>query len=344
MLAARLEGPGALRIGVVPDPAPGPGEVLVRVGAVGICATDLEIVHGTLSYFTSGAAHYPIIPGHEWAGEIVALGEGVAGFAVGDQVTGECGMGCRACRVCLEGRYQLCPHRTETGILNRDGAFAELLAFPAAFLHRIAPAIPLVEACLIEPSAVANHAMHRAAVTPRDTVAILGAGPIGLLAAQMARIHGAGLVAILDRREDRLALARELGFPHAYDAADPGTIGAIRSLTGDGPTVVIDATGHPAGLELAVELAAPSARIGAVGICGGRRPALDLDRLVVRELSLIGSLGSPHVWPSTIAMLHDGRLRTRPLISHILPLKELGEAFALIEQQAPGVVKIVVQP
>ena len=344
MRAARFEGPGDLRLGTFPDPVPGPGEVLVRIGAVGICATDLEVYHGTLSYFTSGQAHYPLIPGHEWAGEIVGLGEGTLGFSVGDQVTGECGMGCRACRVCLEGRYQLCPHRVETGILNRDGAFAELLAFPAVFLHRIDPPLPMIEACLIEPSAVANHAVHRAGVTPRDTVAVLGAGPIGLLTAQMARIHGAGLVMVLDTRPHRLALAGELGFSHALDAADPGTVAAVRALTAGGPTVVIDATGNPAALDLAVELADPSARIGAVGVCGGIRATLELDRLVIRELSLIGSLGSPHAWPSTIAMLRDGRLRVKPLISHVLPLDQLREALSLIEKQAPEVAKIVVQP
>jgi 2-desacetyl-2-hydroxyethyl bacteriochlorophyllide A dehydrogenase len=344
MLAARFEGPSDLRIGNFPDPIPGPSEVLVRVGAVGICATDLEVYHGTLSYFTSGLAHYPIIPGHEWAGEIVALGEGARGFSVGDQVTGECGMGCRACRVCLEGHYHLCPNRVETGILNRDGAFAELLAFPAVFLHRIDPPLPMIEACLIEPSAVANHAVHRASVTPRDTVAVLGAGPIGLLTAQMARIHGAGVVLVLDTRPHRLALAGELGFAHALDVADPDTVAAARALTGGGPTVVIDATGNPAALDLAVELAAPRARIGAVGVCGGRRPSLDLDRLVIRELSLIGSLGSPHAWPSTITMLRDGRLRVKPLVSHVFSLGQLGEAFSLIEKQTPGVVKIVVQP
>jgi len=344
MRAVRFEGPGDLRLGIFPDPVPGPGEVLVRIGAVGICATDLEVYHGTLSYFTSGQARYPIIPGHEWAGEIVALGEGTLGFSIGDQVTGECGMGCRACRVCLEGRYQLCPHRVETGILNRDGAFAELLAFPAVFLHRIDPPLPMIEACLIEPSAVANHAVHRAGVTPRDTVAVLGAGPIGLLTAQMARTHGAGLVVVLDTRPGRLALAEALGFTHALDAAKPGTTAAVRALTAGGPTVVIDATGSPSALDLAVELAAPSARIGAVGVCGGRRATLDLDRLVIRELSLIGSLGSPHAWPSTIAMLRDGRLHAKPLISHVLRLDQVGEAFSLIEKQAPEVVKIVVQP
>ncbi|HVA90401.1 MAG TPA: alcohol dehydrogenase catalytic domain-containing protein [Chloroflexota bacterium] len=344
MLAARFEGPDDLRIGDFPDPIPGVGEVLVRVGAVGICATDLEVYHGALSYFTSGMARYPIIPGHEWAGEVVALGEDTRGFAVGDQVTGECGMGCRACRVCLEGRYQLCPDRVETGILNRDGAFAELLAFPAVFLHRIDPPLPMVEACLIEPSAVANHAVHRVGVTPRDTVAVLGAGPIGLLTAQMARIHGAGAVVLLDTRPHRLALGRELGFSHSLDAADSGTVSAVRALTFGGPTVIIDATGNPAALDLAAALAAPSARIAAVGVCGGQRPALDLDSLVTRELSLIGCLGSPHAWPNTIAMLQDGRLRTKPLVSHVLPLTRLREAFSLIEKQTPGVVKIVVQP
>lgn len=345
MLAARIVAPGEMVVERVPDPEPGPDEVLIRVRAAGICATDLEIFHGELTYFRTGLARFPIIPGHEWAGEVAALGSAVRGFAVGDLVTGECGTGCRACAICLRGHYHLCPDRQETGILRRDGGFAELLAMPAVFVHRVGQGIALEAAALIEPSAVAAGAARRAGIGPLDAVAVLGAGPIGLLTAQMAAIRGARTVILLDTREERLTLGRALGASHTLDPRDGQVREAVRDLAGqDGCDVVIDATGNPAALELALELTAPAGRIGAVGICGGRRVSLDIDRLVTRDISLIGSLGSPHMWPSTIALLGDGRLRTAPLITHRFPLDRIREALALVEHPTSDVVKVVILP
>ena len=139
MKAIRIHGPGEVRYEDLADPVPGPDDVLIRVKAVGICGTDIELYDGTMFYLTSGMAKLPLIPGHEWSGEVVETGSNVDGFNIGDRVTGECSIGCRSCFYCLRGRYHLCPNRTETGILNRDGALAEYISFRNIFSTNVMP-------------------------------------------------------------------------------------------------------------------------------------------------------------------------------------------------------------
>ena len=136
MKAIRNHGPQDCRLEEVPIPSMGPEDVLIRVRACGICATNLEIFDGTMYFLTHGLARTPFTPGHEWSEEVVEFGRNVSGFDVGDTVCGECSVGCRQCMYCKRGRYNLCPDRTETGILNRDGGFAEYISFPFHYLHR----------------------------------------------------------------------------------------------------------------------------------------------------------------------------------------------------------------
>ena len=146
----------------VPDPTPGEGELLIAPSAVGICGTDVEIFEGSLAYFRMGIASYPIVPGHEWAGEVVDVGRGVTGFSPGDRVVGEVAIGCGVCVRCRAGRQHLCARRTETGIVHMDGAMASRLVFPAAFAHRVE--LPARAAGLVEPTSVALHAVRRGRV------------------------------------------------------------------------------------------------------------------------------------------------------------------------------------
>src|ERR1700742_2511882 len=156
---------GGERLEVVsrPDPTPGPGELLIAPTAVGICGTDVEIFEGSLVYFREGWATFPIVPGHEWVGDVLEGGGGVRGFAPGDQVTGETPLGCGVCSRCVAGAYHLCALRTETGILNRDGAMATRMVFPAAAAHA-AGGIPARAAALVEPASVALNGVRRAGV------------------------------------------------------------------------------------------------------------------------------------------------------------------------------------
>ena len=342
MKAIQIRGPHDITFGEVSQPEPGSGEVLVWVRSTGICGTDVEIVEGTMPYYTQGMAHYPIIPGHEWAGEVAALGTGVSHFAVGDRVVGECSVGCGHCATCLAGNYHQCPDRRETGILNLNGGFAEFMTFPALFLHRVADDLPFATACLVEPCAVAFNGVRRTQITPQDFVAIFGDGPIGLLTLQMARAFGASRVAVVGATDHRLAKAAELGADAVIDVRSEDVAESLRRLGGGRlPDAVIEATGNPAAAEQAVQVVRPGGRLTLLGIFGGRKASLDLDKLVIGDITLRGALGSPGVWSDVIRLIEAGRVDPTAIVSHQMELADFSRGIEMVQGRADGVVKIV---
>ena len=327
---------------VAQDPL-GQGDVLVRLLATGICGTDVEIFDGTMPYFTSGMARYPVIPGHEWVGEVVETGAAVTDFRPGDRVVGECSVGCMACATCRAGHYHRCAQRTETGILNRNGGFAEYVTYPALFLHPIARHVPIECAAMVEPAAVAFNGVRRAGVSPRDAVAVFGDGPIGLLVAMMARAFGAAHVTVVGGTAHRLALARDLGVDATIDINETEDVAAsLARAAGSAPAVAIEATGNPAAVETAIGAVATGGRIVLLGLFAGQRPkALDLDRLVIGEISLRGALGSPGVWPDVIGLIESGRIDPRPLVSETLPLSAFVDGIARVKARSG--VKVMIR-
>ncbi|MBN8995823.1 MAG: alcohol dehydrogenase catalytic domain-containing protein [Rhizobiales bacterium] len=344
MRAIVIEGPGRVALRDVASAAPGAGEVRLRPLAVGICGTDVEIADGTMPYFTSGMAAYPVIPGHEWVGEIESVGAGVEGFRAGDRVVGECSIGCGRCALCRAGDYHRCLARTETGILNRNGGFAEFLTFPAAYLHRISPRLPVEVAALVEPSAVAFNGVRRAGITPRDDVVVLGDGPIGLLVLQVARAFGARSVTVVGGTPARLAIAERTGATATVDFSSTGNVlEAVRSAAGAAPSVVIEATGNPAAAGTAIATVASGGRIVFLGIFAGQKAdQVDLDRIVTGDITIRGALGSPGVWPDVIALIEGGRIDPGILVSETLPLAAFSEGIARVKARSG--IKIVVRP
>jgi 2-desacetyl-2-hydroxyethyl bacteriochlorophyllide A dehydrogenase len=329
MRAIEFHGGERLELVERPDPSPGPGELLIAPTAVGICGTDVEIFEGSLVYFREGWARYPIVPGHEWVGEVVEVGAGVSGFAAGDQVTGETPLGCGRCARCRAGAYHLCALRTETGILNRDGAMATRLVFPAAAAHQ-AGGIPARAAALVEPASVALNGVRRGAVAGRRAL-VVGAGTIGLLAAQCARAEDAAAVTVTDTRPDRLALAAKLGFPaHATDAGE------------DAYDAVLLCAGGPAALDFALRTVRPGGTVVVLGLSGTATVPVDMDGAVVRDLVVHGVLGSPHVWPDAIELVRAGRIETEPLVSGTYGLDSAREALERLT--LPGSLKVLIEP
>jgi L-iditol 2-dehydrogenase len=365
MVALRSTSPGVLELQRVRHPVAQPGEVYIRVLLAGICGTDVEIADGVMAYFTSGAAAYPVTLGHEWVGEVAAIGEGLDdSLALGDRVVGECSVSCAQCATCASGAYHRCATRTETGILNRDGALAEFLVLPRRSVHVVRPSVPLRAAALIEPTAVALNAVRLGGVGPASVVAVIGDGPIGLLILLVARAAGAAVV-VVGADDARLALAARLGATATIDvrgaaaaaatavggstAAYAATAAAtaariLAALGGRRPTAIFEASGSAAGVESAVAVAAPGATVVLVGLCGSaaRPPALDLDRVVVYDLTLRGALGSPGRWPEAIALVESGAVDPGALVTHELPLAEWPEAFALVRSRAA--VKVLLRP
>jgi len=328
---AVLAGPHLLDVHPQSALTPGPGELLIKPDVAGICGTDLELLAGTMGYLTAGSARYPIVPGHEWTGIVSELGPAVTGFAVGDRVVGECSIGCGSCARCTEGAYHLCPRRTETGILNRAGGMAATMVFPARSAHRIPPGVNPLDAALVEPLAVAYRGLHRLSPEPAGPIAIVGAGTIGLLCALAARALDRGPILVVERDPARRQFAASLGFDTSETAMHRFS-------------QVIDATGTASGTAAAIHLAADGGQIVVLGLCGLPTAPVDLDSLVLRDLTLIGSLGSPGLWPKVIDLVAAGRVSPSIVVSHQFALDDVAQAFAVASSTDPATRKVVVHP
>jgi len=344
MWAFCIHSPFDARYEQVATPQPGPDEVLVRVRSAAVCGTDLEIFQGNMVYFTSGIAHYPVIPGHEWAGEVVSVGEHVQTLRPGDSVVGECTIACGNCSYCRRGWYNLCPNRRETGILNMNGGFAEYIVMPAPFLHQIG-ALPFDVASMVETTAIAVYAVHQTSVSPMDRVAVLGTGPVGLQAIQAARAYGAHQVVAIGGRASRRNLAVVNGADEALPSDLTNLASHVVSLTDNERfDAVIEATGNPNVTKLLPLLVKPHGRIAMTGLFSGRTAELDLDWLVTNNVTLQGSLGSPNVWDETIHLMASGRIQAANLITHRFRLAQAEEAFQLVASRPSDLIKVLLTP
>ncbi len=344
MKAIRLRGFGDLRLEESETPVVAQDEVLIEVQAAGICGTDLELLHGRHLAYRAGIARLPVVPGHEWGGVVVEVGARVTRFQPGDVVTGETGLGCLRCRYCLTGHHNVCPEVVETGIFNRDGGMRQLHVHPEVFTHSAEGLTP-EQAALVEPATVAVHACRRAKVSVADRVAVLGCGPIGLLAVQAARLFGARYVLATSRSAPKLALAARLGADRAVDASSEDLLAVTDEVTGgEGFEVVLECSGSIQALGQALDIGARLGRIAMVGGYGEATLERDLMPIVGKEMEVYGSRGSPHAYPETIDAVRKGQLVVGPIVSHRFPLTRYREAFELAERGGPDVLKVLILP
>lgn len=325
-----IRGPGSSQLTTRPAVMPGPGELLIAPAAVGICATDLEILDGTLVYLRTGAASFPIVPGHEWTGTVIDIGPGVTNFAPGDRVVGECSIGCDGCEKCGYGDYHQCESRRETGILNLDGALADQMVFPARAAHRIAAHVEVMDAVLIEPLAVAFRAAMRLPLKREDNVLVVGGGTVGILTAMVLDACYGATAAIADPRSDRRERAARLG--------------AAAHIEGQTYPFVVEATGAPSGIQTALSALSTGGFLVMVGLTGEPSVPLATDEVVVKDQTLRGSLGSPGVWPAVIELVEHGTVRPSRLITHEFPLDHHADAFACVRQARTGTGKVIIRP
>jgi L-iditol 2-dehydrogenase len=337
MDAAVLRNFGELTVERVPVPKPGDGEVLCRVLACGICGTDLKIVAG--DYQGTWPPSLPFIIGHEWSGEVAALGRGTerSGLALGDRVVAENHTGCGACPMCRAGRYNLCERVREPGFKlyghTAPGALAEYAVRPAVALHKVPPEVSNVAAALVNQGALTVHAARRARLEPGASVAVFGPGLLGLLMLQVARAAGATRI-ITVGRGNRLVTARELGSTEVvdYTAADPVT--AVRAAAGGrGADYVFDCSGNPAVLAQAMHAARRGGTVAVLGLAGGRTAELPVDPLVLDELNVLGVRSSPNAYPAMIALLASGVVATEPLTAHQYALQDVATAFGVLARR-----------
>ncbi|MDR7427017.1 MAG: zinc-binding dehydrogenase [Armatimonadota bacterium] len=330
MRAAVFEGPGRpLVLTEVPTPRIGPGEILVRVAACGICHTDLHYIDHNVPTFKTP----PLILGHETSGVVAEVGAEVEGFKAGDRVLLPAVLTCGRCAQCRRGRENICERMVMFGN-HRDGAYAEYVVAPAKDVFPLPAEIPLEDAAIIADAiSTPFHAVTvRGRVQPGDWVVVYGCGGVGLNLVQIAAAVGGRVIAV-DLVEEKLALAATLG---AYQTIDARAVEqppkAIRKLTDGGADVAFEAVGTPGTISAAFDSLRRGGRLVLVGYSAA--PAeLNAARTMFFEMEILGSLGCrPVDYPRLIAMVQAGRLQLAPLISHRMPLAEINAGLDLLRQ------------
>src|SRR3990172_203065 len=301
-------------------------EVLLEVAACGVCGTDLHFYEWA-GNFTSEIT-LPRILGHEVAGTVVAVGRGVTEFRPGDRVVTETCGGCGRCYYCRLGRFNHCLHQVRIG-QKADGGMCRYIVIPEVSLYRTPEDIAMDEAAVVEVVGVALRCLERVNLKPGDDVAVIGPGPVGLCAAMLADRAGAHRVIVLGLAEDemRLAMARRLGCDVVVSNR-PDTVAAVRELTdGWGVDLVLDASGGPGTINLAVDLVKPGSQIGVIGLAP--EAPFDLTKALVKEVTIYTSFRRlPSTWQRAINLVATRKVDVRPLITHRYPVAKAEEAFA----------------
>jgi L-iditol 2-dehydrogenase len=330
--------------GEAPEPEVPPGHVRVSVGACGICGSDVHGMDGS-----SGRRIPPLIMGHEAAGTIESVGQGVVGWAPGDRVTFDSMLSCGECDDCRAGRSNLCPSRRVLGVscvdYRQHGAFAEMVTLPSHVLLRLPDGIAMEDACLAEPVSVALHAVRRVPVRPGDTAVVIGAGIIGLLVIQALKLAGCGRVIAVDLDSRRLALARELGADDALVSDRDRVLQHVRASTGgDGADLAMEVVGVGPTVALAVDCVRKG---GSVGLVGNLAAGVEfpLQSVVTREVSLFGSCASAgEEFAEALRLIADGSVRVRPLVSAVADLAEGAGWFQRLHDNKEGLIKVILRP
>ena len=331
-----------LQLADMPDPIPGPGEVLVRVAACGICGSDVHGYDGS-----SGRRIPPIVMGHEAAGTVAALGPGVDGLSPGDRVTFDSTIYCGECRHCRAGNINLCDQRQVLGVscgdYRRSGAFAELVVVPSRIIYGLPNNLSFSEAAMLEAVAVAIHAVSLVRVEPGDRGLVLGAGTIGLLVQQALRVAGCAEVFVADVDRTRLTLSEQLG-ASATLLSGAGMVEEVMRLTGGrGVDVAVEAVGITETVTAAIESVAKGGNVVLVGNISPQ-VTIPLQKVVTRQLRLQGSCASAGEYPRAIELMSNGQIQVKPLISAVAPLEEGARWFERLYAREPNLMKVVLAP
>jgi L-iditol 2-dehydrogenase len=324
----------------MPKPQPGPGEVLIRVAACGICGSDVHGFDGT-----SGRRIPPIVMGHEAAGLVAAVGAGVTQFKAGDRVTFDSTVYCGECVFCRRGEVNLCDRREVIGVscgdYRRHGAFAEYIAVPERILYDLPDAMSFPEAAMLEAVSVALHAVRVTGAIEGQNALVIGAGMIGLLTMQAARAAGAARVLIADIDETRLNLARSLGVDEAFKLSGADLTREVLGQTdGFGADVVLEAVGRNETIATAIDCVRKG---GTVTLIGNITPKVEihLQRVVSRQIRLQGTAASAGEYPEAIKLVASGKIQVKPLITAVAPLEEGPQWFKRLYAHEPNLMKVV---
>ena len=343
MKALLLSAYEQLEMAEVPVPVAGAQEVLVRVEACGICGSDVHGYDGT-----SGRRIPPIVMGHEAAGIIAAVGDGVADFKINDRVTFDSTVYCGHCDYCLRGEVNLCDNRQVVGVscgdYRREGAFAEYVRVPQRIVYKLPDGLSFAEAAMLEAVSVALHAVRVAQLRGGEVALVIGAGMIGLLTVQAAKAAGCSVVMVADVDATRLALASEVGADVVLHASGAELQAAVMEKTGGrGVDVVFEAVGRNETVAAAIDAVRKG---GTVTLIGNIAPEvkLPLQKVVTREIRLQGTAASAGEYPQAMELMVAGKIDVKKLITAVVPLADGPQWFARLHAREPNLMKVVLVP
>ena len=338
MKASRFLGNKTFAVTDLPTPHAGPGELVLRNQVCGVCGTDVHIYHGEPG---SADVNPPVVLGHEYSGEVVEVGEGVTGFAVGDHVTVDPNIYCGHCAYCQNGKKQLCPSMEAIGV-TRDGGFAQYSRIPASQAFKLEPTVPWEAAAMAEPLACCLHGIDLAGIQVGDKVCVVGGGAIGLLMVQLAKLSGASQIVLSEPNEKRRQVGLQLGANAALDPTRPDAQEAFAQVLGGGANVVIECVGNVPAVKSAFQFAGKGATVLLFSV-----PKVDatfdlpLFDVYKKELTIKGSFVNPDTHARAVALINSGRVDFDPIITHRFTLDQLPEAIAM--QMSDASIKVVVE-
>jgi len=325
------KGVGYVEVRDVAEPAPGPGEVKIKIAACGVCGSDIHVFHDTFPYWP------PVILGHEFTGTIVELGPDCKLFQTGQRVVAEPHTrACGVCYLCRTGNIQICPQKRSPG-WGIDGGMAEYICYPEKLLHPIPEDMTWDQAAVVEPTANAvTDLLERTGVSAGDFVVVQGPGPIGLMAAMVARAAGAREVVVIGAPGDaamRLKKARELGFEKTINIGETDPVEAVMDMTGGiGADIVVECSGAPKAIPVTVDLVRKMGKICVIGLTGNRDVVLPWDKFAFKVVNVIFNLSTYYTsWDRTIRLIHSGAVPAEKLITHREPLENWKQVFDDIE-------------
>ncbi|MCA9838672.1 MAG: alcohol dehydrogenase catalytic domain-containing protein [Trueperaceae bacterium] len=346
-------GPEDYRLEERPVPKPGPQEVLVKVKSTGICASDIKCYLGASMFWgteqSPGYCQAPVTPGHEFVGEVVALGEGAGekyGLELGDIAISEQIVPCWNCRYCNRGLYWMCEYGNVYGFRQKAfGSWAEYMLFPAnAINHKVAKGLPFHHAVFIEPLSCSIHAVERGNIQYQDTVVIAGCGPLGLGMVAAAKMKGPERIIALDLSDDRLELAGRCGADIGLNPKTTDVVAAVKDMTeGYGCDVYIEATGHPSAVVQGLEMIR---KLGTFVEFSVMREPVSVDWTIIgdsKELNIHGAHLGPYCYPVAMKMLLEGKLPIDEIVTHRLPLTDYQKGLDMVASGLSS-VKVTLEP
>lgn len=338
MKASRFLGNKTFAVADLPTPHAGPGELVLRNQVCGVCGTDVHIYHGEPG---SADVNPPVVLGHEYSGEVVEVGEGVTGFAVGDHVTVDPNIYCGHCAYCQNGKKQLCPSMEAIGV-TRDGGFAQYSRIPASQAFKLEPTVPWEAAAMAEPLACCLHGIDLAGIQVGDKVCVVGGGAIGLLMVQLAKLSGASQIVLSEPNEKRRQVGLQLGANAAIDPTRPDAQEVFAQVLDGGANVVIECVGNVPAVKSAFQFAGKGATVLLFSV-----PKVDatfdlpLFDVYKKELTIKGSFVNPDTHARAVALINSGKVDFDPIITHRFTLDQLPEAIAM--QMSDASIKVVVE-